>query len=105
MLQFTSTFNWASGTMVLCSTLASYIFLVPINGTSIDVNSARISNLDVARSMFLAVFFGCAMILGAVRHGKNFILRNRKAASVNLIEVCDTCLFFTSNSANSIRRF
>ena len=89
MLQFTSTFNWASGTMVLCSTLASYIFLVPINGTSmrIDVNSARISNLDVARSMFLAVFFGCAMILGAVRHGKNFILRNLIAVSVALTEV------------------
>ena len=43
------------------------------------------------------------MILVAVRHGKIFILRNLKAVSVALTEVCDTYLFFTSNSANSLR--
>ena len=32
-------------------------------------------------------------ILGAVRHGKNFILRNLKAVSLARTEVCDTCFF------------
>ena len=45
------------------------------------------------RSMFLAVFFGCAMILGAIREGKKFILHNLKAVYVALTEVCYTYLF------------